>query len=343
MVSKQYSTAPKRLESKSMEIRIEKLFLTAILPPLVCFILILFFCKPLSYANETAAEIAASGIVFKEEKNISIEKEDLYISQDKVEVAYVFKNHSSDDIKTIVAFPVPDYEYDLTATGEQAGWRDFHDFTVEVNGKKTAYLLEVRALLNGKDYSQLINAMGISIKDYGEGDRLKNDTFHGLFNKLSEEDKIILINHGLIFFDNGVAFPTWKVSLKYYWEQNFPANSSISIRHKYKPNNGYDVFSDKYYKDACITKEVTQWVRNATHYVRVRYVKYILVTANNWKQPIKNFNLIVEEPSLQDNPEGWRISICFEKELTKISNNRFESTIKNYIPKKDIAVYLFYR
>jgi len=341
MINRQYPTTQERSESKPMKKRIKKFSSNVIL--FFCFILIFFYCKTLSYSNETAAEIAASGIIFKEEKNISIEKEDLYISQDRVEVSYVFKNHSSEDIKTIIAFPVPDYDYDLTATGNQASWRDFHDFTVEVDGQKTAYQVEARALFNGKDYSQLINAMGISIKDYGEGDRLKHNTFHGLFNKLSEENKKRLIDLGLVLFDNGVAFPTWKVSLKYYWKQTFPANSTVSIRHTYKPNNGYDVFADKYYKDACITKEVAQWIRNSTYYIRVRYVKYILVTANNWKQPIKDFHLIVEEPSLQDNPEGWRISICFENELTKTSNNHFEFTIKNYIPQKDVAVYLFYR
>ena len=342
MITGQNQTIQKRLEFKPMEKSIKTLFsLTAILQAYICFMMIFFFCKPLAYANETAAEIAASGIVFKEEKNISIEKEDLYISQDKIEVAYVFKNHSSKDIITIVAFPVPDYEYDLTATGDQSGWRDFHNFAVAVNGQKITYLMEAQALFNGRDYAQLIDAMGISVKDYGEGD--KKDTFHSLFVKLSEENKKTLIDSGLVLFDNGVAFPTWKVSLKYYWKQTFPANSVTSIRHAYKPNNGYDVFSDKYYSDACIAKDVSKWIRNSTHYVRVRYVKYILVTANNWKQPIKNFHLIVDEPNLQNNPEGWRISTCFENKLIKISNNRFESHLKDYIPKKDIAVYLFYR
>ncbi len=208
-----------------------------------------------------------------------------------------------------------------------------------MNGQKTTYQVEARALLKGKDYSQVIRKMGISIKDYGKD-------FPRFFTKLPEKDRQTLINRGLVLFDNGVAFPTWTVSLKYYWKQVFPANSTISIRHTYEPHKGYDVFSqnrNKYLKDACVTDEIAQWLHSSPPYIKIRYVKYILLTANNWKQPIKDFHLVVEEPSLQNNPEGWRISVCFDHELAKTSNNRFETFIKNYIPKKNLAVYLFYR
>lgn len=306
------------------------------------FIAIVFFFSSISLANETAAGIGASGIYFKDEKNISIEKEDLHISisQDKVEITYLFKNHSDKNITTIIAFPVPDYEYDLTAFGDQDSWRDFHDFTVEVNGQKTAYQVEARAWLNGKDYSQLITKMGISIKDFGE--RGRRTTFHSLFNKLTEKDKKTLIDRKLVLFEGGAAFPAWIVSLKYYWKQTFPANRTISIRHTYSPHNGYDVFSKKYHlKDACVTDEIAQWLRNST-YTKIQYVKYILVTANNWKQPIKNFHLIVDEPRLQNDPH-WRMSICFDHKLTQTSYNRYEASITDYIPEKNLAAYLFIR
>jgi len=58
----------KQQEYKKPLMRHDKFINYLLLPSLIYFImLILLFSKTVSYANETAAEIAASGITFKEE------------------------------------------------------------------------------------------------------------------------------------------------------------------------------------------------------------------------------------------------------------------------------------
>jgi hypothetical protein len=65
-----------------------------------------------SFPNEMPLDgFPANGIVVRDENNIQIEREDLYISSNKIEVSYIFKNLSQEDITTEVAFPIPPYGY----------------------------------------------------------------------------------------------------------------------------------------------------------------------------------------------------------------------------------------
>jgi uncharacterized protein DUF4424 len=62
-------------------------------------------------AIDSPVEIAASGMFFKEEKHISIGAETLSLSEDKIEVNYLFKNNATTDIVTGIAFPMPNYGF----------------------------------------------------------------------------------------------------------------------------------------------------------------------------------------------------------------------------------------
>ena len=170
-------------------------------------------------ANDSAAEISASGILFKEEKNISIENEDLFISLKKVEVSYVFKNHSDKDISIEVAFPVPEY----TAEDAQRGL-PFDDFVVEVNGNKIKNSSEVRALVNGKDQSAVLKQMGISIYDFGG---YSHPFYKEFYFNLADKGQKALKKAGLV---NEDGYPLWTVSKRYHWTQTFPANKTTAIR-----------------------------------------------------------------------------------------------------------------
>ena len=59
-------------------------------------------------ANDTTAERAAGGLVFKQTADIDMVSEDLYVSVDRIRVAYVFRNRRPQDITVTVAFPMPD-------------------------------------------------------------------------------------------------------------------------------------------------------------------------------------------------------------------------------------------
>ena len=292
---------------------------------------------PSSYANDSAAEFAAGGIQFKEEKAISIEKEELFISRKKIEVNYLFRNHSKKDITTVIAFPVPEYQCGLS--GRQPF---FDDFVVEVNGRKIQYDKEIRAFVGGKEYTKLLEEMNVSIGDFGSGPMEKPD----FFSKLSEKDKATLIKLGIAGNYPVEGWPRWTVSKKYHWSQKFPANRTIHIRHTYTPYYGFkpvqfDMNHEEallVLKEACVNKETLEWIRTngvISGFFHPEWVSYILLTANNWRKPIGSFHLTVE------NSQNGRSSFCLDHKMTRSSPTRQEVFVKDYIPKKNLTVFFF--
>jgi hypothetical protein len=61
-------------------------------------------------ANDSSASLDTGGIVFKYNSAITIQDEELFLSQDAVRVRYKFLNTSAADITTLVAFPLPEIE-----------------------------------------------------------------------------------------------------------------------------------------------------------------------------------------------------------------------------------------
>jgi hypothetical protein len=64
-----------------------------------------------AFADDSAASIAAGGLVARRETRIVMAKEVLEISPTKVIVEYDFRNDTDEDVTTEVAFPIPPYEH----------------------------------------------------------------------------------------------------------------------------------------------------------------------------------------------------------------------------------------
>lgn len=307
-----------------------------------------------SFANDTLAEITPQGLQLKTEENISIEKEYLYISLKRIEVSYVFKNHSDKDITSEVAFPVPPY-WALSVKNDNYSHYpvNFGDFIVEVDGKQIDYKKEVRAVVNGKDNTDILKSLDISIENFGRFDFSKPHAENDI-SKLSKSDKKRLRDLGILVAENKVVEPNWTVSIKYHWTQKFPANSVVNIKHSYTPYPGSfyvpslndlklldNYLPDNFVKDGCldqrtkraIEKKILRKVNQPDKLIYFQFVSYILTTANNWKKPIKNFHLILEKP------EDSIMSLCFDHKLKKINLTRFEANIENFIPSRDLKIY----
>ena len=67
--------------------------------------------------------------------------------------------------------------------------------------------------------------------------------------------------------------------------------------------------------------------------IQSQWVKYILTTANSWKTPIRDFELIVEKPA------GQFVSFCWDGTVEKLSDTRFRAKASNFVPKRELLIY----
>jgi hypothetical protein len=301
------------------------LVLIYILSAFIVFFILAFVQQV--FANDSAAEIGIGGINFIKEENISIDREDLSISIDKIEVSYWFRNNTDKDISTVIAFPIPEYHYKIDHMPPF-----FSDFSVEVNGSFMKYEKEIKAFCDGKEYSALLNQLGISIIDFDGFDNEIDDKH--FLKKLKPKDYELLTSYGLL--DNG--FPEWTVSLKYFWKQNFPPNSVTIIKHSYSPVVGYLSvgYSPKVIKDKTgypLSNKTKQWIKKNKAIYYMNWVSYILTTANNWKKPIKEFNLFIKKNNRQ------HVVLSFEGKNVCESLQDIVLNIHDFIPKKDLMAF----
>ncbi len=87
-------------------------------------------------ANDSEAEWALGGLVLKQNDAISMDREELFISPAEVKVDYTYTNHSAQDQKVLVSFPLPALPggAEFVEPGSYPDWKSL-DFITTVDGK----------------------------------------------------------------------------------------------------------------------------------------------------------------------------------------------------------------
>lgn len=294
----------------------------------------LLLAIPVAANDGPAVAVPAGGIVFQETAAIAMETEDLTIAEDRIDVAYTFRNLTGEDVTLTVAFPLPIYKL---FEFEDAQPR-YRDFTVRVDGKETAYETSEEAVLCGgpvrispapargplaesKNVTALLREHGMPISDY--------EALFTALEAMTEETKQALAAAGAMNLDGNYPSPQWCVKIVYHWEQTFPANAVTRIEHSYAPQAGMfnewhlepfysthyehgrldDIppFGSEAFNEACgdflkafdIEESIQSWA--ATQRADQRrfgfvVVDYVLTTGALWSGPIKRFTLTIEKP-----------------------------------------------
>jgi len=193
-------------------------------------------------ADDSAASIAAGGLVPRRETRIVMAKEVLRISNKKIVVDYDFRNDTDGDVTTEVAFPVPPYNSEVPETLPSG--QAFEGFRLWVDGKQMTYQAEIKAVIGDKDVTELLRADHIDIPTFGHyfGRDDSNHFFRESvpdFERLPESEQGRLVKEGLFDDTGGLAYAKWTVHLQYHWTQMFPAHSIVHIRHEYAPIIGF--------------------------------------------------------------------------------------------------------
>jgi Domain of unknown function (DUF4424) len=314
------------------------------------------------FANDGAASVAVGGIQLKREARISMEKERLTVSREKVTVEYEFLNSTDEDITTEVAFPVPPYdEKYLDASFNKR----LEDFRVWVDGQETKYQTEAKAMLNGVDYTAHLQKLGVDVASLGHFDDGAQTPYSPDVEKLRASQRDELRQLGLIR-DND--FMGWTVVKTYHWPQKFSAHKVLNVHHEYAPVLGFEQLQPEVVipiprqektkefeaaiRDSCMDPSIQQTLLAAVRtqkkeeggYIPTEWVDYILTTANTWKTPIKDFELVVERPRPKPgSPERsrWFVSFCWDGPVKRLDADHFSAHVTNFVPRRELHVAFF--
>ena len=290
----------------------------------------------------STATLGAGGLELTNADNIAMEREDLFISTEQVKVDYVFRNRSGKDETHVVAFPMPLIEpsfymdSDISLADSEAD--NFLGFTISVDGRPVAPLLDMRAYAGDVDITDQLSAAGVPLNP------LRQTTWKALHD-LTPAVLQSLAGTGGVFAEDGMIEARWTLKATYYWEQAFPAGKPVKVSHSYEPGTGSWFYDPQMLQDRealdrfCIedgakvalerggTKDGRSWV--LAHNVR-----YILKTGANWAGPIGQFRLTVDKGQADA-----VISLCAEG-IVKISPTRFEMRRMDFTPESDLDILM---
>ncbi len=310
---------------------------------LILILLALAIAAPAA-ANDSTAEHAAGGLVLTRSADIDMVSEDLFVSAGEVRVRYVFRNRSPKEIRTIVAFPMPDRDL---AEEQEMDVAYPSGFETRVDGRPVTMKVERGAVLGSVDHSALLRSLGLGPDSDSEA-----------LGRLAAADKGRLIRLGLAALDGyrsgrdlvSRLIPIWTVKESWHWEQVFPAGRDLAVEHRYVPGTGGSVDAALAWPDFRSSPEGRATIRRycvdsaflagldrlrrrsgATPEQRIGY---ILATGANWRSPIGDFRLVVDKGA----PANL-VSFCGEG-VRKISPTRFEIRRKNWSPDRDLDILI---
>jgi hypothetical protein len=291
--------------------------------------------------------VPAGGIQLRREARISMEKERLTIGMERIAVEYEFLNTTGRDITTEVLFPLPGFN--LTFSPRPLGidgWR------VWVEGKELQYSTDIRARTKGVDRTDLLRRFSIDIESFGHFNQQPDGKITDDIDKLPKTQQEELARAGL---SESGDFPTWTVFKTYHWRQTFPAHKIVHVKHEYQPASGLRYLNADSFRgdnqdlssscvDPSLRKTLLAAAPNNHGFVLgsidTLWVDYILTTANTWKTPIKDFELIVETPKAKGH-ERYYVSLCWDGKLEKGDADTLVTRVRNFVPKRELRVMFF--
>ncbi|EXL03739.1 DUF4424 family protein [Aquamicrobium defluvii] len=284
---------------------------------------------PPAHANDTTATLSAGGLEITASTDIAMEREELYLSTKDVQVSYLFRNMSTADIETRVAFPMPEVPFGPidNVVLPQPGKDNFVGFTVKADGEQIRPELHVRALSapvdedsakpafpQGMDMTEAVLRAGLPVNAGSE-------SWKTTLSAMPEAKRKALVSEGLLYDGDASPdgwSPQWSMRETYHWQQTFPAGKAVKVEHHYRPVSGMSFFtgdapdmetiSATFGKRYCLDQNGLAGVRRLLDkarsasaagkdgtYVFATETEYVLRTGANWKGPIGDFRMTIDK------------------------------------------------
>lgn len=322
-------------------------------------------------ANDSLATLGAGGLELTSSDDIVMEREELFLSTEEVRVRYVFRNESSEDITTRVAFPLPDVPFGPADNVDLPHMEDdnFVGFSVLVDGQPVDPELEQRAISSfvesdnlppspypdDTDITDVVLKAGLQLNPNLPG-------WQETVTALPSDKRSQLVEQGLLYLDGldpETYGPQWALREAYHWEQTFPAHKPVVVEHHYQPVVGssylvgedgdLNELSEEYERQYCLDSAGKAGVRRLIQkaakanarggdesYVLADEVSYLLTTGANWKGPIGHFELTIDKIT----PHAI-LSLCMDG-IKKTGPTTFKVERDNFTPEEDIGFVVFH-
>jgi hypothetical protein len=318
-------------------------------------------CTP-SIANDSEASIGVDGLVLKQNDAVSMDSEDLFISEERVSIKYHFTNRSDGDVEALITFPLPAIPNDINGHLGDHTYPDRKEnlkFTTLVDGKpvELSYHEQLSRIgdSTGKDIGPRLKALGwpeTAWDDYRFIDKLQ---------ELSSTQKAAYLKEGLLRKKDGSDYvlPNWQLHTHVTRKQLFPARKTVVVEHSYTPIAGSSVagtLNKQYRKESYFKDHIANYCIDANFlkgfdkrnyrgklesdgddlgtFYSETWLSYVLRSGANWKGPIKDFRLVVDKGSTNN-----LVSFCMDG-VKKISPTLFEVRKTNFEPKEDLEILI---
>ncbi len=306
-------------------------------------------------ANDSEAEVGIGGLELKKNGAISMDSEDLYISQGEVRVRYRFTNRSARDVETLVSFPVPMLPDGIKGHYSYTSMPDYNrlEFRTTIDGRPAPLDYVQRAEVAGRDVTSLLTAMGWPLRWFDGADGPP-----AFLAALAAKDKAAFLRDGLLRRspdDPATVIPAWNIVTHVTRSQLFPAGKTVEVTHRYVPIAGGSVggglyrpvrkgegearYRRKYCTDtaffAGFDRRIAGLARSSSAGMSSEvWLSYILRPGANWRGPIGDFRLVIDKGK-----PGNLVSFCMDG-VRKISPTQFEVRKRNFEPVRDIDVLI---
>ena len=315
-------------------------------------------------ANDTVASINLGGLELSPSAAVTMESEDLYLSEERIRVRYVYANDTSAAEHLMISFPLPmasarELE-EARDTGMYQEW-ELLDFQTLIDGKPAPLTRHDVPMVGEKSVEARLKQLGFPVlhwRDEGLADRL---------NALPDDVASALVAEGILIDDadsGGGAVrnlrPGWAVQTHVTRFQTFLPGEKVVVEHSYRPMvggsasgslnrdyrdmalNGPDGLGAPYCIDPPFLAAYDRRVYGGKPAgkpdpgltVVQTWFGYVLKTGANWLGPIKNFRLVVDK----GRPDNL-VSFCMDG-VKKISPTQFEVVKTDFEPTRDLDVFL---
>ncbi|BCW86989.1 hypothetical protein sos41_01150 [Alphaproteobacteria bacterium SO-S41] len=325
-----------------------------------------------AFANDGFGGLTATGLQFDQTGVVQMLSEDLYLSLEKIKVAYVFRHSGDEDLTGEVIFPLPPInlgsinESDFAIDREQLDKENIVNFTATVDGKAVAVKTDRIAVMEApygeteppasRGYNDPGTDITAVLTKYKIPLSLDFAKVSAALVKLPQAAKDDLTKLGYAGFDDNGGYPLWSIIERYHWTQTFPHGKDVKIAHSYdgafpggifiwkgKPTSD-DTWQAELTKKYCIDTGTGKAILNALRLEgegadqysvgTAYYVDYVLTTANTWAGPIGDFKLTIDKGNAKN-----VISLCVDG-IKKTGPTTFVVEKKNFTPASDISILL---